>query len=267
LTIWRTQSLTFVVFCVCSFNVFIALAAPVPVTPHSLLQQHELPDGYYTHTAQDVHFHDNNLRRRTTPHNAVLSAGPKTARRAQNVAEHSPQPIGRRGFFSGLKKAFSKVGNGIKHTVKKVGNGIKQAVKQTVKKAGNVVKHVAQGVKNVAKGVKNAVKKVAQPFVKAASWVKKNGAAIAKVTKAGLKVMSTATSVGSRVASFIPGVGTLVSQGLKAASSGLNKGSNAIPGNLGRFGNVMDKVQHPIGGAGGAVLDAILKRDGVDLAF
>jgi hypothetical protein len=82
--------------------------------------------------------------------------------------------------------------------------------------------------------------------------------------------MSTVTSVAGRVANFVPvpGAGKLLSKGLKLASAGMDKGSNAIPGDLGGFGtamSVMDKIQHPIGGAGGEVLDAILKREGVDL--
>jgi hypothetical protein len=198
---------------------------------------------------------------------AIKSGVQKVGNGIKNVA----QKVG-----GGVKNAAQKVGNvakkvggGIKNVAKQVGNG----VKKVAQKVGNGVKKVAQkvgnGVKNVAQKVGNGVKKVAQKVgngVKAgAKWVKANGA---KIAKGGLKVLATVSSVAGRVANFvpIPGVNKMMSKGLKYASAGLDKGSDAIKADLGGFGkavNVMNKIQHPLSGAGGQVLDAILKRDDV----
>jgi len=339
LTIWRTQFVAFIaIYCIHSLNFFNALAAPVSVSPQapSLLRKQELLLNHPSHipTRQDVHFRDNNLFRRAALQNVLVSNEAEPVHGALKVsAAREPQPVRRRGMFSGITNAVHKIGSGISHAaqkvgnavkkaggavkqaVQKVGNGVKHAVKNVAQKAGNVVKQAvhkvksgikqvaqkassgirqaaqkvksgithavqkvgnsvkqaAQGVKKVAQKVGNAVKKVAQPVMQAASWVNKNRASIAKGAKIGLKVMSTVTSVAGRVANFlpIPGAGKALSKGLKVASSAMDKGSDAIPGNLGSFGkamSVMDKIQHPIDGPAGEVLDAILKREGVDIS-
>jgi gas vesicle protein len=160
---------------------------------------------------------------------------------------------------NGIKTAAKKVGNGIKHVAKKIGNGIKTAAK----KVGNGIKHVAKkvgnGIKHVAKkighGIKTAAKKVGH-------FVKTTGA---KIAKFGLKVLSTAQSVAAKVAGFIPGIGKPIGKALKAASMGTNALSNRIHVSLGskldKGMRVMDKIRNPVSGAGGAVLDAILRRE------
>jgi len=210
--------------------------------------------------------------------NAVKSGFQRAGHAITNVA----QKVG-----SGVKSAAQKVGSGIKNAAQKVGSVVKNAaqkvgsgVKNVAQKVGSGVKNVAQkagnGIKNVAQkignGVKTAAKVAGNGLKTAGKWVKDNGAKIAKV---GLKAVSTYWSVGSKLANFIPGVGKTLSKGLKAGSAALDLGSNAIHadvsgGGLGKAMGIMDKIQHPLSGVGGQVLDAVLsKRDigGEELVF
>ncbi|KAF8996155.1 hypothetical protein BDQ17DRAFT_1429928 [Cyathus striatus] len=195
----------------------------------------------------------------------------------------------------GIKNVAQKVGNGVKTAVNKVANGAKTVVKKAadtakkvVKKAGNVAKTVAKkvvnGAKTVAKKVANGAKKVVNGAKKVAQKVANGAKNVAKKVadgsknaankvadvakkdgpmagKFGLKILSTAQSVASKGVKFIPGVGTAASLALKAGSMGTDIASNAIqaklPDNMQQGMNIMDKIEHPLSGTAGAVLDAI----------
>jgi len=152
--------------------------------------------------------------------------------------------ITRRSFWSKIKKAVKKVGNTVKKGIKKVGGA--------VKKAATAVK---KGVHKVVKHVKNAAKKVVK-------FVKKNGLKIAKV---GLKAVAAATKVASHVAGLIPGVGTSVGKALAGVSKVADFTGSKIHVSLGskldKVMKIMDRIQHPIGGTAGKILDTVLKRD------
>jgi len=318
-TIFWTRSVAFIIIYVHSFNFFVALAAPISVTPEttSLLRKRVPSHDSGLYTRWNVHARDNKPVPVSLVHAPVApySSGRNPAQspyarilKASAAAPKEPefQTLVRRSIFTKIKDAFQKagsaiksgfqkmgngiksgfqkmasgiknvaqkVGSGIKNVAQKVGNGIKSVaqkvgsgIKSVAQKVGSGIKSVAQkvgnGIKNVAQkvgnGVKTAVKVVGNGLKTAGKWVKENGA---KIAKAGLKIISTVGSVVGRVASFIPGVGKVVSKGLKYASAGLDKASDAIHANLGGFGkamNVMDKIEHPLSGVGGQVLDNVL---------
>jgi len=135
-----------------------------------------------------------------------------------------------------IKHAFQKVGKGIKKGFEKVGAGIKKAAKK------------------VGEGVKTAAKKVAK-------FAKTTGA---KIAKFGLEVVSTAESVASKVAKFIPGVGKPISAALTGMSKVTGLASDKIHANLGsklqKGMDVMKKIQNPVGGAAGKVLNALRRE-------
>jgi len=152
--------------------------------------------------------------------------------------------IGRRSLWGKIKGAVKKVGNSVKKGVKKVGGAVKKAV-HAVKK----------GVHKVVSHVRNAAKKVVH-------FVKQNGLKIAKV---GLKAVAAATKVASHVAGLIPGVGTSVGKALAGVSKVADFTGSKIHVSLGskldKVMKVMDRIQHPIGGTAGKILDTVLKRD------
>lgn len=174
--------------------------------------------------------------------------------------------------FHKVGKAFKHVGNKIKQGFQHVGNKIKHAfhkVKQAFHHAGQKIKQgfqhagkkIKEGFQKVGHALKHAGHKIKEGFVKAGHWIKENGA---KVAKFGLKVISTVASVASKVAKFIPGIGKPISTALDIGSKLTNLASKHIhadlPDNLKKHMDNMDKVQNPIGGVAGKILE-VLKRD------
>jgi hypothetical protein len=86
-----------------------------------------------------------------------------------------------------------------------------------------------------------------------------------KVAKFGLAVAATGASALGRVSNVIPGAGKGFSSALKAISTGANAASNAIHVTLSaalRKGmGVLNMIRNPLSGAGGKVLNAILRRE------
>jgi gas vesicle protein len=164
-TIWQTHIFAFIVIYIHSFALFIALAAPTPVTPQSpsLLRKRELSHSHHIHTRRDVQPCDNNV---------LLSGESGSVQRpSKTLAVRRPQAFGRRNFLSrignGIKNAANKVGSSVKRVAQKVGNAVHKVgsnIKHTAKKAANAVHKVGNGVKQAVKklgnGVKHAVQKV-----------------------------------------------------------------------------------------------------------
>jgi len=298
LTILQTKNLAFIIIFIFSSSFFNALAAPVPVTLETFsgLSKRELQHG----NGNGLYARQNVQSRDIKVSDVLVGTPASKASYVSAPAGQGPQTLVRRGFFDGIKNAFKKVGSaissgfnkvkdGIKNVAQKVASGVKNVAQKAVTGVKNVAQKVASGVKNVAQkavtGVKNVAQKVAsgvknvaekvkkgvgtavnavgKGIKTATKWVKENGA---KIAKGGLKVLATVGSVASKVANFIPiaGLNKTLSKGLKYASMAMDMGSNAIKADLGSFGkaaDVMNKIQHPISGVGGQVLDAVLGRD------
>jgi hypothetical protein len=107
-----------------------------------------------------------------------------------------------------------------------------------------------------------AGQKIKSGFQAAGKAVKKVGAVVAKVA---LKAAATVGSLASKAVSLVPGVGKAVSGAIKAGTAAANAASDKIHAHMGakvqRAMGAFNKIQHPMSGTKGAVLDAVLRRE------